>query len=108
MDRIDLVFKALSDPARVRILEALHRPDAVCCTDADRVCACDLEAHLGLSQPTVSHHMKVLVQAGLVEAEKRGRWVHYRLRRERFRALVDRLAVFAAGREGGSRPAKAA
>lgn len=106
MDRVDLLFKALSDPARVRILEALHRPEA-CCPDAERVCACDLEALLGLSQPTVSHHMKVLVQAGLVRAEKRGRWVHYRLDRARLADAAGWLGRLAGdgGRETAARAA---
>src|SRR5919199_5553966 len=63
-------FKALSDPARVAILNRL--------AGADEVCVC--EFRLGLSQPTVSHHLKVLREAGLIEvARKRGTWVHYRL-----------------------------
>jgi ArsR family transcriptional regulator len=47
--------KALADPARLKILEFLRKPDSQCCTFADRVCACDIESHLGLSQPATSH-----------------------------------------------------
>ncbi|HKI57887.1 MAG TPA: metalloregulator ArsR/SmtB family transcription factor [Trueperaceae bacterium] len=77
--RLADTFKALADPARVAILAFLRAPQADCCSRGDGVCACDLEGVLGLSQPTVSHHMKLLVQAGLVRADKRGRWVYYRL-----------------------------
>ena len=72
-------LKALSDPVRLRALEFLRSPVASCCRTSGEVCACDLEKHLNLSQPTVSHHMKVLIQAGLVTTEKRGRWVYYRI-----------------------------
>jgi ArsR family transcriptional regulator len=67
------VLKALADPNRLRIAAMLGSVGT-----AD-VCVCDLTEPLGLSQPTVSHHMKVLRQAGIVEAERRGKWVHYRL-----------------------------
>jgi ArsR family transcriptional regulator len=81
-------FKALSDPARVAIVNRL--------AGADDVCVC--EFRLGLSQPTVSHHLKVLREAGLIEvARKRGTWVHYRLVPE----AVEQLA-FALG--GAPRP----
>jgi len=65
-------FKALSDPNRVAIVNRL--------AGADDVCVCDFIGTLGLAQPTVSHHLKVLREAGLVEvARKRGTWVYYRL-----------------------------
>jgi len=87
-------FKALGDPARIRIIEFLWRPEAECCSFEDKVCACDMENVLGLSQPAVSHHMKILVQAGLVLSEKEGRWVYYRLNRQRFREVAQWLAQF--------------
>lgn len=87
-------FKALGDPLRIRILEFLRRPDAECCSVQDKVCACDLEGLLGLSQPTISHHMKLLVQAGLVVAEKSGRWVYYRVDRSAFAEASAYLADF--------------
>jgi ArsR family transcriptional regulator, arsenate/arsenite/antimonite-responsive transcriptional repressor len=81
-------FKALSDPARVAIVNRL--------AGADEVCVC--EFRLGLSQPTVSHHLRVLREAGLIEvARKRGTWVFYRL----VPAAVEQLA-FALG--GASAP----
>ena len=94
MDRVDILFKALGDPLRLRILEFLRRPDTECCSLEDKVCACDLEGLLGLSQPTVSHHMKLLVQAGLVVAEKSGRWVYYRINRRTFARASEYLAGF--------------
>lgn len=66
------LFKALGDPARVRIINVLATSNAP-------VCACELEGPTGLSQPTVSHHMKRLVNAGLVRAERQGAWAFYRL-----------------------------
>lgn len=74
------VFKALSDQARLKILSYLARYDVgQCCGPEDGICACDLEAVTGLSQPTVSHHMKCLISAKLVTAEKRGKWMYYRI-----------------------------
>jgi ArsR family transcriptional regulator len=64
-------FKALADPARVAIVNRLSA--------ADEVCVCDLNAALDLSQPTVSHHLRVLREAGLVESSRRGTWAFYRL-----------------------------
>ena len=67
------VFKALADPARVRIVNLLAiAPDAVC--------VCDLTPHLNLSQPTVSFHLKKLLNAGIVERSQRGKWAFYSLR----------------------------
>lgn len=82
------VFKALSDPARLRILAHLAKnPQGACCGPEPGVCACDLEAVTGLSQPTVSHHMKCLVAARLVRGQKRGRWTYYQIDPQGF-ALV--------------------
>ena len=65
------VFKALADPTRVAIVNRLAA--------APEVCVCDLTAAFELSQPTVSHHLRLLREAGLVEAERRGTWSYYRL-----------------------------
>jgi ArsR family transcriptional regulator len=66
-------FAALADPARLRILSLLA-------SAADgEVCVCDLVDPIGRSQPTVSHHLRVLSEAGLIEGDKRGRWVWYRV-----------------------------
>jgi len=74
-------FAALSDPARLRVLSLLAS------AAAGEVCACDLVAPVGRSQPTVSHHLKVLTEAGLVVGDKRGRWVWYRVVPERLAQL---------------------
>jgi ArsR family transcriptional regulator, arsenate/arsenite/antimonite-responsive transcriptional repressor len=78
------LFKALGDPARVRIVNLLA-------TSAEPVCACELYEPLGLSQPTVSHHLKKLTEAGLLEREQRGKWAYFSLRRD----AVETLAVVA-------------
>ena len=83
------VFKALADPVRVRLISLLA------CAPGGEVCTCDLPAWLGRSQPTVSHHLKLLLRAGLVEREQRGKWAWFRLRRERLAAL--QLALCDAG-----------
>jgi ArsR family transcriptional regulator, arsenate/arsenite/antimonite-responsive transcriptional repressor len=76
------VFKALADPHRVRIVNLLIAAD-------DAVCVCDLTPHLGIAQPTVSHHLKRLVDAGLLERERRGTWAYYSLNP----AALDRVAA---------------
>jgi len=73
-------FAALADPIRLRLLSFVASAD-------DEVCACDLVEPSGRSQPTVSHHMKILVDAGLVTREKRGLWVWYTAVPERLDAL---------------------
>ena len=74
------VFKALADPHRVRIVNLLA-------SRSEAVCVCDLVAVLGVSQPTVSFHMKKLVDAGLLEREQRGKWAYYSLRADVVRRL---------------------
>ena len=66
------LFKALADPARVRIVNMLA-------TAGEGVCVCDLTPELGLSQPTVSHHLRKLADAGLLQREQRGTWAFYSL-----------------------------
>lgn len=68
-----LVFKALADPNRLRLL-SIVKAEA-----SGESCVCDLTAPLGLGQPTVSHHLKILVDAGLLHREKRGTWAYYSL-----------------------------
>jgi ArsR family transcriptional regulator len=77
------VFKALADPARVRLLSAIAS------AGGEGVCVCELTEPMDLSQPTVSHHLKVLFEAGLVGRERRGTWVYYSLRGDAI-ALVAR------------------
>src|ERR687885_521774 len=71
-ERLARGFKALADPTRVAIVNRL--------AGAEEVCVCDLTAAFELSQPTISHHLRILREAGLVEARRRGAWAHYRLR----------------------------
>jgi ArsR family transcriptional regulator, arsenate/arsenite/antimonite-responsive transcriptional repressor len=78
------LFKALADPHRVKIINLLA-------TSPDPVCVCNFTGPLNLSQPTVSHHLKKLVQAGLLEREQRGVWAYYSLNRE----ALGRLAAAA-------------
>jgi ArsR family transcriptional regulator, arsenate/arsenite/antimonite-responsive transcriptional repressor len=87
-------LKAIADTHRLNILEFLLNPIQSCCSREEGVCACDLEDFLGLSQPTVSHHMKLLVQAGFVRAEKRGRWVYYDLDPAAFEAVTQQLGRY--------------
>ena len=84
-------FKLLGDATRWRILSFLARPIRSSCSRDDGVCGCDLETHLGVRQPTISHHMKLLVDAGLVTAERRGRWVYYEVVPAVFRDLAAGL-----------------
>ena len=79
-------FAALSDPARLRLLSL------IAAQPSGEVCGCDLVEPLGKSQPTVSHHLKVLYEAGLVDREKRGTWVWYRVVPERLAELRAALA----------------
>ncbi len=85
-DELAARFKALADPTRVAIVNRL--------SVADEVCVCNLTETFDLSQPTISHHLKVLRDAGLVEASRRGTWAYYRLVPEAIAAL--RLALGAA------------
>jgi ArsR family transcriptional regulator len=68
-----LMFKALGDPARLRLLSR------VASHAGGEACVCDLSAGFDLTQPTISHHLKVLREAGLLECERRGTWVYYRV-----------------------------
>jgi ArsR family transcriptional regulator len=97
-------LKVLADPVRFRALQFLLDPPTSSCSQGDGVCGCDFEGVLGLSQPTVSHHMKQLVDVGLVRAEKRGRWTYYELVPAAFRSLCAALAPFS----GAPDPAAAA
>jgi ArsR family transcriptional regulator, arsenate/arsenite/antimonite-responsive transcriptional repressor len=85
IDATARLFRALGDPARIRILNALA-------TSRAPVCVCNLIEPLGLAQPTVSHHLKTLTEAGLLDREQRGRWAYFSLRpeaAERLEGLLD-------------------
>jgi ArsR family transcriptional regulator len=91
-----IAFKALADPTRLKILNLLKARGRSCCDliarDEPGLCACDIEESVGLSQAAVSHHMGLLRRAGLVEAEKRGRWMYYRRNESAIARLADRVA----------------
>ncbi|WP_119069894.1 ArsR/SmtB family transcription factor [Aggregatilinea lenta] len=72
-DRLAALSKTLGHPVRVQIVDLLSRYGG-------DVCVCDIERHFDLTQPTISHHLKVLRAAGLIDAEQRGLWVYYQLR----------------------------
>jgi ArsR family transcriptional regulator len=82
------LFAAMADPVRLRLLSLV--------ADAGEICSCNLLEPLGKSQPTISHHTKVLAEAGLIRGEKRGRWVWWQIVPERVDAvrssLVGRVA----------------
>ena len=79
------VLAALADPVRLRLLSLVAA--------TDEVCSCDLEAPLGRSQPTVSHHTKVLAEAGLIIGDKRGRWMWWRADRARLAQVRQALGA---------------
>jgi len=85
-ENIARALKVLADPARLRLLSLIQsQPD-------HEACVCNLTEPLGLGQPTVSHHLKVLLQAGLVEREQRGSWAYFRVVPEPLAALRELLS----------------
>jgi ArsR family transcriptional regulator, arsenate/arsenite/antimonite-responsive transcriptional repressor len=84
-DQLAARFKALADPTRVAIVNVLSA--------ADEVCVCNLTETFELSQPTISHHLKILREAGLVESSRRGTWAYYRLVPEAISALREALGA---------------
>jgi ArsR family transcriptional regulator len=80
------IFKALGDPTRVRLLSL------IAATDGGEACICDLTGPVALAQPTVSHHMKQLVDAGLVTREQRGKWAYYRALDDTLRTVSHAMA----------------
>ena len=77
-------FDVLAHPVRLQLLDILARNEG-------RVCVCDLEASVPVKQPTVSHHLRLLREAGLIESEKVGQWVYYRIRRDAARTMRARV-----------------
>jgi ArsR family transcriptional regulator, arsenate/arsenite/antimonite-responsive transcriptional repressor len=92
--KIVATLRALADPVRLSILEFLWSPSAEEFRTEDGICACDVQDFLGVTQPTVSYHMKILVQAGLVTAEKRGKWVYYECITEGLTEVIEYLDRF--------------
>jgi ArsR family transcriptional regulator len=86
-DELASAFKALADSGRLRLLSFIAaQPEG-------EACVCHVTAPVGLSQPTVSHHLKLLHEAGLLDREKRGAWVYYRVNRPRLDALRAALVT---------------
>jgi ArsR family transcriptional regulator len=83
-------FSILAHPVRLQLLDMLSR-------STGDVCVCDLEAALPIKQPTVSHHLRLLREAGLIDCERRGQWAYYFVRREAITALRERLGAQLAG-----------
>ena len=79
------MFKALGDPTRVKLLSL------IAAAPEGEACICDMTDPVGLSQPTVSHHMKLLVESGLATREQRGKWAYYRVSPEMLRSLAMAL-----------------
>ena len=86
-ERLAAAFRAIADPTRLRLISLLAS------SPGGEACVCDLVEPLGLSQPTVSHHLKLLFEAGLVGREKRRLWVYYRLIPERLQVLRNALGA---------------
>src|SRR6478609_7385768 len=85
-EQLGAALKVIADPARLRLLSLIHAQPG------HEACVCHLTEPLGLGQPTVSHHLKVLLRAGLVEREQRGSWAYFRVREEPLAALRAVLA----------------
>lgn len=86
-EKVATTLKALADPARLRLL-------SIVAASQDReACVCDLIEPIGLSQPTVSHHLRVLTQAGFLSRSKRGTWAYYRLQADALAAVTTLLSI---------------
>jgi ArsR family transcriptional regulator len=91
IQNFDRMLRAIADPTRRRILSALKQKGACSIGKGVGLCACDIEEHVRLTQPTISHHMSVLKKAGLVEAKKEGQWMWYRRNESAVRELARNL-----------------
>jgi ArsR family transcriptional regulator len=89
-DELAPLFKALADPVRLRLLSL------IACHDGGEACVCDLTGAFALTAPTISHHLKVLKQAGLIDSERRGTWVYYWIKP----APLERLSAILGPRQG--------
>lgn len=89
-------LKALAHPARWTMMELIHR-------GGGEICVCEFQEHLDLSQPTISHHLKTLREAGLIESRREGTWVYHTIRRDAAGELAEIIARWA--RPGGGKRA---
>ncbi|MDX2243794.1 MAG: metalloregulator ArsR/SmtB family transcription factor [Leptolyngbyaceae cyanobacterium bins.302] len=97
-EQLAAVFRVLGEPARLQVLSL------IAAQQTGEACVCELTGPLGLSQPTVSHHLKVMYEAGLLQKERRGTWIYYRLVPERFEVLHKVLAIPASHSEAINSP----
>lgn len=86
-DQFAALFKALSHPVRLQMLDLISQGEG-------EVCVCDLERHFDLTQPTLSHHIKVLREAGLIQSEQNRVWVFHRIDPDRVRQIQNVLSLF--------------
>ena len=86
-DELAAAFKVLADPTRLRLLSIIAN------SAAGEMCACELVEPVGKSQPTVSHHLSILADAGLLSREQRGKWVYFTIEPDRIAVLRDALAL---------------
>lgn len=86
-ERFASLFKAISHPVRVKILDIIQRAEG-------EICVCHIEESFDLTQPTISHHLKLLRDVGLIESEQRGLWVYHRIRPEVFATMQHFLEGF--------------
>lgn len=93
-EEVAAALRVVADPARLRLLSLISN------AEGGEACVCNLTAPLGLSQPTVSHHLKVLADAGLLEREQRGRWAYFRIVPERLELLRGALVTRAPAMDG--------
>ncbi len=96
------VFKALGDPVRLRLVSLIGA------RQGGEICVCDLTSAFDLTQPTISHHLKVLREAGLIDSQRRGTWVYYRLVPSALARMAALLTPPGAGEPGQDSPARSA
>jgi ArsR family transcriptional regulator, arsenate/arsenite/antimonite-responsive transcriptional repressor len=87
IDRMAAILKAIAHPVRIKILDLILQGDG-------EVCSCDIERFFELSQPTISHHIKLLQEAGLITSEPRGVWVYHTIRSAAFSYIRDQMDQF--------------
>lgn len=89
-DQLASMFKAIASPVRLQMVDLISRLGG-------QICVCDIESQFDLSQPTISHHLKILRKAGLIDCERRGQWLFYFARRD----ALTKLEQFLSGMAGG-------
>ena len=99
LTNLALLFKSLSDENRLKIIELVYKRNLKCAFNQegecnDQTCIKDLTKNLNISLPTVSHHVKELVNAGLLTTKKRGRWLYLKINSKYFKEIVDFLSIF--------------